>query len=150
MNAYRIEARRWLRQAQADLAVVRTLRSAAHDAAACFHSQQAAEKALKSVLYAHGARVVLGHAVQDLARQCEVHDTAFADVREEATRLDQFYISTRYPNGLPAPIVPSEAFTSAQAQTAQAAAEHITHVVETHLRMHTDIRDGTSDGVNGV
>ncbi|MFQ5825993.1 MAG: HEPN domain-containing protein, partial [Dehalococcoidia bacterium] len=40
MNEPRIEAQRWLRQAQADLAVVRTLRAAGHHAAACFHSQQ--------------------------------------------------------------------------------------------------------------
>ncbi len=139
MNAYRIEAKRWLQQAQADLAVVHTLWSAAHYAAACFHSQQAAEKALKAVLYAYGARVVLGHSVQELARQCEVHDADFASVREEATRLDQFYLATRYPNCLPAPAIPSEAFTNSQAQTAQAAAEHIIYVVETHLRTHTDV-----------
>ena len=48
MNAPRAEARRWFQQAQADMAVVRTLRSAGHHAAACFHSQQAAEKALKN------------------------------------------------------------------------------------------------------
>jgi HEPN domain-containing protein len=75
MNAPRAEARRWFQQAQADMAVVRTLRSAGHHAAACFHSQQAAEKALKAVLFAHGARIVLGHSVQELIRQCETHDT---------------------------------------------------------------------------
>jgi HEPN domain-containing protein len=46
MNAHRVEARRWFRQAKADLEVVRSLRSSQHYAAACFHSQQAAEKAL--------------------------------------------------------------------------------------------------------
>jgi hypothetical protein len=55
--------------AQADLAVVHTLLSAGHYAAACFHGQQAAEKALKAVLYAQGSRVVLGHSVRELARQ---------------------------------------------------------------------------------
>ena len=52
MNASRLEAKRWFQQAQADLAVVRTLRTAGHYAAACFHSQQAAEKALKAILFA--------------------------------------------------------------------------------------------------
>ena len=51
MNDPRAEARRWFQQAQADMAVVRTLRSAGHHAAACFHSQQAAEKALKNDRY---------------------------------------------------------------------------------------------------
>ena len=139
MNAPRIEARRWWQQAQADLAVVRTLRSAGHHAAACFQSQQAAEKAVKAVLFAHGARVVLGHSVRELVRQCEVHEAAFAGVVEPAALLDQFYISTRYPNGLPSPAVPSETFTNSQAHTAQDAAEQIMAVVETYLRTHTDV-----------
>ena len=58
MNAPRLEARRWFQEAQADLAVVRTLRDAGHHAAACFHSQQAAEKALKALLYAYGVRLL--------------------------------------------------------------------------------------------
>jgi len=39
MNAPHLEARRWFQEAQANLAVVRTLRGAGHHAAACFHSQ---------------------------------------------------------------------------------------------------------------
>jgi HEPN domain-containing protein len=118
MNAHRIEARRWFSQAQADLEVVRTLQSGRHYAAACFHSQQVAEKALKAVLYSQGGRVVLGHSVRELAQQCEAPDPAFAGVAGEAALLDQFYIPTRYPNGLPAPAVPSETYTAAQAETA--------------------------------
>jgi len=45
MSAHRLEERRWFQEAQADLTVVHTLRGARHHAAACFHSQQAAEKA---------------------------------------------------------------------------------------------------------
>ena len=139
MNASRLEARRWFQQAQADLAVVRTLRGAGHHAAACFHSQQATEKALKALLYAQGARVVLGHSVHDLARQCEGHDPAFAKVADDTVLLDQFYITTRCPNGLPAPAVPSESFTGSQSQAAQEAAERVIRLVETFLRTHTDV-----------
>ena len=139
MNASRLEAKRWFQQAQADLAVVRTLRTAGHCAAACFHSQQAAEKALKAVLFAQGARVVLGHSVRDLAHQCEAHEAAFARLVEDAALLDQFYIATRYPNGLPAPAVPSESFTSSQAQAAQEAVERIMGQVEAFLRSRTDV-----------
>jgi len=42
MNVTRAEARRWFQQAQADMAVGRTLRSTGHHAAACFHNQRAA------------------------------------------------------------------------------------------------------------
>ncbi len=115
MNARQVEVQRWFRQAQADLEVVCTLRSAGHYAAACFHSQQVAEKALKAVLYSQGSRVVLGHSVRELVRQCSVCDPAFADVAGEAALLDQFYIPTRYPNGLPSPAIPSEIYTASQA-----------------------------------
>jgi len=134
MNAPRVEARRWLRQAQADLEVVRTLASAGHYAAACFFGQQAAEKALKAVLFAHGARVVLEHSVRELARQCEAHAPSFAGLAEEAALLDQFYIPTRYPNGLPAPAVPAETYTEAHARTAEAAATRVVETSETYLR----------------
>jgi HEPN domain-containing protein len=115
MNAHQIEARRWFSQAQADLAVVRTLQSAGHYASACFHAQQVADKALKAVLFSQGSRVVWGHSVRELARQSEAHDHAFAGVSGEAALLDQFYIPTRYPNGLPSPAVPSETYTLTQA-----------------------------------
>ena len=134
MNAHRLEARRWFQEAEADLAVVRTLQGAGHHAAACFHSQQAAEKALKALLYAQGARVVLGHSVRELARQCEGHDPAFAAVADDTALLDQFYITTRYPTGLPAPAIPSQSFTSAQAQAAQESAARVIRLVETFLR----------------
>ena len=134
MNAHRVEAQRWFRQAQIDLEVVRTLLSSQHYAAACFHSQQAAEKALKAVLYSQGARVVLGHAVRSLVRQCEAHDPAFASVLSYAALLDQFYIPTRYPNGLPSPAVPSETYAEAQAEAAHEAAERVLHIAEAFLR----------------
>lgn len=139
MNVHHLEARRWFSQAQADLAVVRTLRSAGHYAAACFHAQQAAEKALKAVLFSQGSRVVLGHSVRELARQCEAHDPAFAGVAEETALLDQFYIPTRYPNGLPSPAIPSEMYTMAQAAAAQEAVERVLQTAEAFLRTHTTV-----------
>jgi len=141
MNAHRLEARRWFRQAKADLAVVYTLRSGGHFAATCFHSQQAAEKALKAVLYAQGARVVVGHSIRELARQCEAHDEVFSNLREGAALLDQFYIPTRYPNGLPVPAIPDETFTESQAKMAQEVANKVVYVVETFLRTLGDVLD---------
>lgn len=138
MNAYQTEARRWFRQAQADSEVVQTLRSGAHYAAACFHAQQTAEKALKAVLFSQGSRVVLEHSVRELTGGCQKHDPAFAELEEEAALLDQFYIPTRYPNGLPSPAIPSKTYTAAHAEAAQKAAGHVLSVVEAFLRTHTD------------
>ena len=139
MNAYQTEARRCVRQAQADSEVVETLRSGAHYAAACFHAQQTAEKALKAVLFSQGSRVVFEHSVRELTRRCQKHDPAFSEVEEEAAVLDQFYIPTRYPNGLPPPAIPSQTYTAVQAEIAQKAAGHALSTVEAFLRAHTDV-----------
>jgi HEPN domain-containing protein len=139
MNAPQLEAGRWFRQAQADLEVVRTLQAAKHHAAACFYAQQAAEKALKAVLFSQGSRMVLAHSVRELARQCQQHEPAFAEVADEAALLDQFYIPTRYPNGLPSPAIPSESYTATQSEMAQAVAARAVRAVENYLRVHTHV-----------
>jgi HEPN domain-containing protein len=139
MNPAQLEARRWFRQAQADLAVVHTLKSAGHYAATCFHSQQAAEKALKAVLYSQGNRVVVGHSVRELVKRCDVYDPVFANLTSDAALLDQFYIPTRYPNGLPSPAIPDETYTVVEAEAAQAATERVFASVETFLKNHTQV-----------
>ena len=101
----RIEARRRWQQAQADLAIVRTLRSAGNHARPISKSTDR-KKALKAVLFARGVRVVLGHSVRELVRQCAVHDATFAGVVESAALLNQFYIATRYPTGIPMDCLP--------------------------------------------
>lgn len=93
------------------------------------------------MLYAQGARIVLGHSVRALARQCQAHDPAFASVADKAALLDQFYIPTRYPSGLPAPAVPSEFYGVAQAESALEAAGHVLRIAEAFLRTHTDVLD---------
>jgi HEPN domain-containing protein len=139
MNAPEAEARRWWNEAQADLAVVRTLRGAGHFAAACFHGQQAAEKALKAVLYCQGRRWVFGHSVTDLLQQCAAIDAAFSAFASDGSTLDQFYIPTRYPNGLPLPAEPSRVYDATQSGTAEACADRILQAVEKFLRARTSV-----------
>ena len=54
MSRWVIEARRWLGDAEEDMRVAKLLEGAGHYASACFHYQQAAEKAVKAALYALG------------------------------------------------------------------------------------------------
>lgn len=91
------------------------------------------------MLFSQGSRVVLGHSVRELTRGCQKHDPAFAEVEGEAALLDQFYIPTRYPNGLPSPAIPSKTYTAAHAEAAQEAAGHVLRTVEAFLRTHTDV-----------
>jgi hypothetical protein len=74
--------------------------------------QQAVEKALKALHYLGRAHVVLGHSIVELLDALVARHAGLADLREGAQQLDQYYVPTRYPNGLPGG-VPSEVFTAA-------------------------------------
>jgi HEPN domain-containing protein len=116
----REEARRWLTTARGDLETARLLAAGRRWAHACFHAQQAAEKALKALWYAHDLDP-WGHSVLKLIDELRVAAAELYGVvkglREAAARLDRFYLLTRYPNGLP-DITPEEAFFEADAMSA--------------------------------
>ena len=127
------EAARWLHQAQTDLGAAHLL-TAGFPALACFHAQQAAEKALKAVLYAAGDRPVLGHAIAELGQAVEARDPSFAQLRAEAAKLDRYYIPTRYPNGLPEGADPGEAFDAEDARAAVATAGKVIAHAEAFMK----------------
>lgn len=124
------EARRWISQARDDLEFVRWL--LAEDRGfdkGCFIAQQAAEKALKAALYRDGARTVLGHSVLELLERLIAGHPAFAMLRDDARRIDRFYIPTRYPNGLPSG-TPFESFGREDLEQAVDMAERIVAAAE--------------------
>jgi len=125
----RAEGRRWLVQAEDDLRFAELAARERFFAQACFNSQQAAEKALKAFLYARGAEQVMGHSVADLAAECARLEPEFAKLKERAAPLDQFYLSTRYPNSLPGG-VPAEAFTAPDGERALGMAREVIAVVK--------------------
>ena len=93
-------ATRWFEQAKWDLKSAEDSRAAGNYEWACFQAQQAVEKALKAVLLAAGVARPFGHSIRILLTECERVDPSFAKVRA-AAELDQFYVPTRYPDGLP-------------------------------------------------
>jgi len=95
------EARRWLAQALHDRDAARLVRDHGYCEHACFLAQQAAEKALKAFLYARGEGPVLGHSTLALVQEAASCEPAFEALADSCRRLDQLYIPTRYPNGLP-------------------------------------------------
>lgn len=114
MSEPRPEAARWLAAAEEELATARHLTAGGFHAPACFHAQQGAEKAVKAVHHARGARTVLGHDVRALIEA----------LAPRVPALDLLYVPTRYPNGLAAG-TPAEAFSAAQAQRALGHAEPV-------------------------
>lgn len=126
------EGRRWVAQAADDLDTARLLAENDRNAVACFVSQQTAEKALKAMLYAHGADVVLGHSVAVLCREVAQLLPHLAGQCGAWSTLDQHYIPSRYPDALPGS-TPAEVYTRAQADEAVALAAAVLAEVSRHL-----------------
>ena len=90
----------WFAYAVEDIKAARTLMEAGQYPIACFHAQQAAEKAFKGLLSATND-VEKGHSVSHLAKT--IHELQY-DANEPLPpvgKLDRFYIATRYPDALP-------------------------------------------------
>lgn len=126
------EAERWLKQAEYDLRAAEHNANGAFYSVACFNAQQAAEKSLKAFLYAQGERVVLGHSAGELCRRCGEYEESFANLIGLASKLDRFYVPTRYPNVLPGGI-PAEVYDEEDAAEAIASASQILAMVKKGL-----------------
>ncbi len=120
------EGRRWLEQARRDLSDARYLRDGDRHNLACFHSQQAAEKALKAFLLLREAEDVWGHSVAELCNRAAAIEPTFGALERDGAKLDRLYIPTRYPNGLPGGL-PVDAFDR---EDADAAIERATRIVD--------------------
>ena len=115
-------ARRWLETARQDLAFAHHAATAGFHAPACFHAHQAAEKAMKALHYARGARAVYGHGVRQLIERLD--NPELRGLLPGARELDLLYLPTRYPNGLDDG-TPGEAFSSEQSSRALGFADAI-------------------------
>lgn len=116
------EGLRWLKAAQEDLVYARHAAEHGFHAPACFFAQQAAEKAVKALHYAGGARAVLGHSVRALVESLTSPD--LTGVLDMARELDLLYLPSRYPNGIDEG-TPAEAFSGSQSARAIEHAEAI-------------------------
>jgi HEPN domain-containing protein len=93
---------RWLRQANEDLTTARILFESRRYGPCAFFCQQAAEKALKAVVYSCGEKP-WGHSVPALLDQvCAVVRVEPDHVPvAEAEALDEHYTRSRYPDARP-------------------------------------------------
>ncbi len=123
-NRARDEAERWLQQAEADLGWARHLAEQGAHHLACFLSQQVAGAALKAILYGDGEEIVLGHSVERLAERASRTHRELEAGRRGWSILDTYYITARYPNGIPDSI-PARVFDRKVAQEAVGLAEEV-------------------------
>lgn len=118
LEKYHDDARRWFKQAEADIKAARISMESGACEWACFQSQQAGEKILKALWYSTG-NDPWGHSIVKLIvdfpdESIKNSLRAFIDI---ARKLDKLYIPTRYPNGLPE-LTPSEVYTAEEAKNA--------------------------------
>jgi HEPN domain-containing protein len=134
------EALRWLRTGEDDLDAASVLRKNAKFPHACFHAQQAGEKALKAVWY-YADGDPCGHSIRKLIEDLENVDLNLYDrlkgLLRAGTILDRFYIPTRYPNGLPE-LTPGEAY---QGEDADLCIQHATEILAAVKTLLKDRQD---------
>jgi HEPN domain-containing protein len=116
--------RQWLEKATEDLTVARLVLKEEHTAHACFLSQQCIEKSLKAYLLAKSNTYPRAHKLMELLKGCEPFNATFSQFRNDCLVIDQYYIPTRYPDGIPGG-TPTGMPSTAEATEAIAAAEKI-------------------------
>ncbi len=104
------EARLWLRHAEEDLAAAGLTIAGPLllPATSLFHSQQAAEKALKAYLVSREEPFPKTHELPRLVSYCKQLDAGFADLEVPAAQLNPFISRYRYPGAADVP-EPAEA-----------------------------------------
>jgi len=112
-----------LKDADDSLGAAKDLLVSGRWAKVCFHSQQAAELALKAALNALGLEVK-GHDVSLLLDQLAEYEPETKALSDIAKKLDQYYIPTRYANAFHSGSA-MEHYTQSQASDALHEAERI-------------------------
>lgn len=125
------EALRWFTQAKDEFIDADELRKRERFYLALFLFQQATEKALKAYLYQEvkSIEIFYTHSINDLLNMAFEINSEFRNVAS-SKKLDQYYIPTRYPNGLPGG-VPSRYFDDPkEAEEAMMLAKSVIDLVE--------------------
>ena len=128
------EAIRWLTQAEEELKDAAYLTKAGRYYLSLFLCQQSAEKALKAFIYLKEEEPIFSHSVSVLLKLAASVDPDFESLRN-ASRLDDYYIPTRYPNGLPGEIPAKYYNDPEEVQRALAWSEGIIKLVREKVEM---------------
>jgi len=123
----------WIGEANWDLENAKILFEHDRFNTVVFHSQQAAEKAVKALLY-HNKINGWGHSIHSLlAKYKEIKNENFDDIERMALSLDKHYITTRYPDALPN-IAPHKAYNKQEAEIAIIQATNIIDFVNKEIK----------------
>jgi HEPN domain-containing protein len=111
--------------------VAKILLESGHYSSSCFHSQQAAEKAVKASLYQNRIEA-RGHSILELLENLErATSSKFEHLHENARLLDKHYAPTRYPNLHPSVSLPAhQLYSKEDAERCINSAEKIVNSVK--------------------
>ena len=133
------EARRWMRQARKDLEAAACLIQSEHFSFACFHCQQAVEKALKALMFAKGRLKksdLTSHDIIEFSYRATRIDESLQAIPDMVLALHDYYTKTRYPpyqrgsvqnNDIPAD---REVYLHEDAENAISKAEEILQLIQ--------------------
>ena len=122
----------WYKQSVFDLKAAEVSQNTANYEWACFQAQEAGGKSLKAFLFLNRKRNIITHSIKKLIENCgEINNKFF--ILKRAKILDQYYIPTRYPNGLPDG-TPHEYFSKEDANLCVKYARKIICLVGTMLK----------------
>ncbi len=116
---------RWLREAAHTLQQAKLVYKNKIYNVTCFLAEQACQKALKAVLYFEGARFITMHSIAELLKEVSKKHPELSRFIAQGGHLDQYYLSSRYPDAVAEPAIPSEIFDDEQAAKALSIAEEI-------------------------
>jgi HEPN domain-containing protein len=123
----------WLEEAEWDLENARILHKNNRFNTVVFHSQQAAEKAVKALLYFNKTNG-WGHSIYSLLEKYkDLKQIDLNDLDKKALSLDKHYITTRYPDALP-DLAPHNAYNKQEAEIAIKQAEEIILFVKKEIK----------------
>jgi HEPN domain-containing protein len=88
--------RRWWRKAGSDIAAIDALLSAGAFDTACFHAQQAAERALKAYLLSKDTEFPPTHNLSKLVELCSRLDASFGSLMALVESLTPYAVELRY------------------------------------------------------
>lgn len=125
--------RAWLEEANDDRKSAEYLFKGRRYSKACFHSQQAAEKAVKALLIKRCRRYEDVHSVAGLLQLTQKHVEVPEKLMAKANRLDKHYVPTRYPNAWPAG-APHEHYMEEDAEEAIQDAKSVLEFVEEKIK----------------
>ncbi len=120
----------WLMHAESDLNLARVIRERADvlPEQACFHAQQAAEKALKAVLLFNGIDFPLIHDIEELLELAKQNKMVPPQEVSDASALTPYAVEARYP-GHVEQVTPSDV-------------DEAIHLAESVLRWASEILGG--------